>query len=91
MGDWTNDAPGVRRKIVVDDLPLPNETKSADNDPTIIKRPPGAKLQVLPGFKVEEYARGFLLTAPNGDIFVRESEANRITVLRDTTGNGKPA
>ena len=70
-------------------------TKSADNDPTIIPRPKEAELHVLPGFKVEEYARGFrnprfLLTAPNGDIFVTESEANRITVLRDTSGDGKP-
>jgi len=23
MGDWTTDAPGVRRKIMVDDLPAP--------------------------------------------------------------------
>jgi glucose/arabinose dehydrogenase len=95
MGDWTSDAPGVRRKITVEDLPPPNETKSADNDPTVVRRPEGAELQVLPGFKVEEYARGFrnprfLLTAPNGDIFVTESQANRITVLRDTNGDGKP-
>ncbi len=94
MGDWTSDAPGVRRKITVADLPPPNATKSANNDPTIVRQPKGAELQVLPGFKVEEYARGFrnprfLLTAPNGDIFVTESEANRITVLRDTNGDGK--
>jgi len=95
MGDWTSDVPGVRRKITVDDLPPPNETKSASNGPTVVRRPAGAQLQVLPGFKVEEYAKDFrnprfLLTAPNGDIFVTESEADRITVLRDTTGDGKP-
>ena len=32
----------------------------------------------------------FLLTAPNGDIFVAESRANQIKVLRDTKGSGKP-
>ena len=32
----------------------------------------------------------FLLTAPNGDIFVVESRANRIKTLRDTKGSGKP-
>jgi glucose/arabinose dehydrogenase len=95
MGDWTTDAPGVRRKITVSDLPPPNETKSVNNGPTVVRPPPGAQLQVPPGFSIEEYARGFrnprfLLTAPNGDIFVTESAANRITVLRDTNGDGKP-
>ncbi len=95
MGDWTSDAPGVRRKITVGDLPPPNQTKSAVNDAKVVIRPSDAELQAPPGFKVEEYARGFrnprfLLTAPNGDIFVTESEANRITVLRDKTGDGKP-
>lgn len=44
---------------------------------------------------MEEYARGFrnprfLLTAPNGDVFVTESAAERITVLRGSNGDGKP-
>ena len=48
-----------------------------------------------PGFKIEEYASGFrdprfLLTAPNGDIFVTESHADQIKVLRDADGDGKP-
>ena len=95
MGDWTTDGPDLRRKITVEDLPQPNETKSVTNLPTVVKRPPGAQLNVPPGFKIEEYANGFrnprfLLTAPNGDIFVTESAANRITVLRDTNGDGKP-
>lgn len=95
MSDWTQDHPGVRRKITVGDLPPPNETKSAVNDAKVVRRPDGAQLQVPAGFKIEEYARGFrnprfLLTAPNGDIFVTESEANRISVLRDKTGDGKP-
>ena len=95
MGDWTTDAPGVRRKLTVDDLPPPNATKSASNGPTVVDRPPGAQLHVPPGFKIEQYAAGFrdprvLLTAPNGDIFVSESRANQIRVLRDKDGNGKP-
>jgi glucose/arabinose dehydrogenase len=95
MGDWTTDDPDLRRKITVENLPQPNETKSVTNLPTVVKRPAGAQLNVPPGFKIEEYARGFrnprfLLTAPNGDIFVTESAANRITVLRDTNGDGKP-
>jgi glucose/arabinose dehydrogenase len=95
MGDWTEDAPGVRRKITVQDLPPPNENRSVDNQPGIVARPKGAELRVPPGFKIEQYASGFrdpryLLTAPNSDIFVVDSRAGQIKVLRDTTGDGKP-
>jgi glucose/arabinose dehydrogenase len=95
MGDWTSDAPGLRRKITVDDLPPPSSNVLAINPPHVISRPAGAQLQVSPGFKIDIYASGFrdprfLLTAPNGDIFVAESRANQIKVLRDTKGDGKP-
>src|SRR6266480_4002691 len=78
MGDWTSDAAGVRRKITVQDLPAPSSNALAINLPRVIDRPAGAQLQVPPGFKVDLYASGFrdprfLLTAPNGDIFVTDS------------------
>ena len=81
MGDWTSDAPGVRRKITVDDLPPPGSNVLAINPPHVISRPAGAQLQVPRGFKIDIFASGFrdprfLLTAPNGDIFVVESRAN---------------
>jgi glucose/arabinose dehydrogenase len=87
-GDWTQDAPGVSRRITVDDLPPPFATDSVDNGPSEIRPPAGAQPRVPPGFKIEQYASGFrnprfLLTAPNGDIFVTESRADRIKVLRD--------
>jgi glucose/arabinose dehydrogenase len=87
MGDWTSDAPGVRRKITVDDLPPPSSNVLAINPPHVISRPAGAQLQVPPGFKIDIYASGFrdprfLLTAPNGDIFVVESRAKRIKIIR---------
>ncbi|MDQ3197905.1 MAG: sorbosone dehydrogenase family protein [Verrucomicrobiota bacterium] len=95
MGDWAGDAPGTRRKITVADLPPPNETRSASNGPTVVSRPAGAQLHVPAGFKIEEYASGFrdprvLLAAPNGDIFVSESRADQIKVVRDKDGDGKP-
>jgi glucose/arabinose dehydrogenase len=94
-GDWTGDAPGIRRKLTVADLPLPNASRSASNFPTIVSRPRDAQLHVPDGFRIEEYAAGLrdprvLLTAPNGDIFVTESRANQIKVMRDKDGNGKP-
>lgn len=95
LGDWTSDAPGVRRKITVADLPPPGETRSASNSPDIVARPKGAQPRVPAGFRIEEYASGLrdprvLLTAPNGDIFVTESRADQIRVLRDKDGDGKP-
>src|SRR5437867_1136963 len=95
MGDWRSDAPGVARKITVADLPPPSSNVLAVNRARVINRPADAQLRVSPGFKIELYASGFrdprfLLTAPNGDVFVTESRANQIKVMRDTNGNGKP-
>jgi len=95
LGDWKSDAPGARRKITLGDLPPPSSNVLAINPPHVARRPADAQLQVPPGFKVELYASGFrdprfLLTAPNGDLFVVESRPNQIKVLRDTNADGKP-
>ncbi len=94
VGDWTSDAPGVRRKISVQDLPTPSSNVLAINRAHVIDRPADAQPHVLPGFKINLYASGFrdprfLLTAPNCDIFVVESRANQIRVLRDTKKSGR--
>lgn len=93
--DWKADAPGVRHKYTVEDLPAPFATESANNGPREVRPPPGAQPRVPPGFKIEQYASGFsypryLLTAPNGDIFVTESTEGSVKVLRDKDGDGKP-
>jgi glucose/arabinose dehydrogenase len=94
LGDWTTDAPGVRRKITVDDLPKPFDTPSAKNHPRLVKRPEGAMPRAPKGFQVSEYATGLrnprkIVTAPNGDIFVAESMPGRIKLLRDGDGDGR--
>ena len=94
-GDWTTDAPGVRRRLTVADLPKPYETESARNFAKVMPRPEGVMPQVPAGFKVEIFATGLtkprmIRTAPNGDLFVAESDANRVRVLRDADGDGKP-
>ena len=91
LGDWMTDAPGVRRKITPNDLPDPNPRESVYNAPRIVARPGDAQLRVPAGFQIEQIAQGFrnprlLLTAPNGDIFVTESHANEIKVLRNENG-----
>jgi glucose/arabinose dehydrogenase len=95
FGDWHDDAPGVRRKITVDSLPPPAETLSVENFAKIVPRPDDAQLKVPPGFKVEEFARldnpRLVRVAPNGDMFVAESYAGRIMVLRAPDGAAKPS
>lgn len=94
MGDWSQDAPGVRRKITIDDLPKPYATESARNGPRRVRRPENAWPKAPAGFEVNIFASGLdgprvIRTAPNGDIFVAESESHHVRVLRDTDGDGK--
>ena len=91
---YQNEHPGTQRKITVADLPKPYATPSAGNGPDVVARPSNAQLQTLPGFKVELYASGLqnpreIRTAPNGDIFLAESSAGEIKVLRGIDANGK--
>jgi glucose/arabinose dehydrogenase len=94
MGDFSTDAPGVRRKLTTADLRPPYETKSADNEPRLVDRPDGAWPRVPEGFRVDVFAGGLtkprmVRVAPSGDVFVVESEAGRVRVLRDKDGDGK--
>src|SRR5262249_30582105 len=94
LGDWTTDSPGVRRRLTLEDLAAPYATRSANNFPQIVRRPAGAWPRAPRGFEVSEFATRLnnprkIVTAPNGDVFVAESYANRIRLLRDADGDGK--
>ncbi|HEY3755893.1 MAG TPA: PQQ-dependent sugar dehydrogenase [Opitutaceae bacterium] len=94
-GDWRNDAPGVKHAYQVADLPPPFSTESAGNSPSVVDRPEGARLSVPAGFSVEAFATGLrgprrLLVAPNGDLFVAETGAGNIRVLRSSPGQAHP-
>jgi glucose/arabinose dehydrogenase len=94
FGDWTTDAPGVRRRITVADLPPPFATRSVDADSNVIKRPANAWPKAPAGFRVEEFQTGLsnprlVRTAPNGDLFVSESRPGRVRVLRAPDGSPK--
>jgi glucose/arabinose dehydrogenase len=94
FGDWRSDAPLVRRKIT--ELPPPYATRSAANSPRVIAKPAAAAPKVPPGFQVELFAANLrdprvLRVAPNGDIFVAESEPGRIRVLRAADGASQPS
>ena len=93
FGDWTSDAPGVRRRIRPADLPAPYASRSVDNDSSVVRRPANAWPKAPAGFIVEEFqaklaAPRLIRTAPNGDLFVAESRAGRVRVLRAAPGSG---
>jgi glucose/arabinose dehydrogenase len=94
LGDYSTDAPGVRRKITTADLPAPFDTPSVDNGPKWAAQPEGVLPKVKPGFAIDKFATGLenprvIVTAPNGDVFVAESRANHVKILRDADGDGK--
>ena len=95
LGDWSTDAPGTRRKLTVDMLPPPHDTPSVDNGAHMVPRPDGAMPKAPAGFQVSLFAGDLsnprkIVTAPNGDIFVAESGANRIKILRAVGGAAHP-
>jgi hypothetical protein len=96
FGDWQRDKPGTIRLIRPEDLPKPGATPSSANVSRVVPRPPGVTPQVPPGFKAELFAEGLsgpriIRIAPNGDIFVAETRAGRIRVLRAADGAAKPS
>jgi len=94
--DYSQEHPGVRRKLTVADLPEPHPDESVDNGPILVPRPEGAWPIAPAGFMVELYAQEFqqprlIRTAPNGDLFVADSAAGKIMVLRGSTADGHAA
>jgi glucose/arabinose dehydrogenase len=92
--DYSQEHPGVRRKITLADLPEPKPDESVDNGPSLIPRPQGAWPVAPKGFKVDLYAEGFteprlIRTAPNGDLFLADSHAGAVRVLRGVGADGK--
>jgi cytochrome c2 len=86
-GDWRQDRPGLRHKIVIADLPPPYATRSASNPPRETERPAGAMPAAPEGFDVALFADGLegprlMRTAPNGDLFIAETNAGRVRILR---------
>jgi glucose/arabinose dehydrogenase len=83
-----------RRKIT--DLPPPYATRSASNPPRVIAKPASATPKVPPGFEVELFVSNLhdprtVRVAPNGDIFIAESEPGRVRVLRAADGAANQA
>jgi glucose/arabinose dehydrogenase len=93
--DAQNLKPGTFRKITEADLVKPYATKSVANFGRPIPRPEGVLPQAPPGFKVELYTSDVkaprqIRRAPNGDLFVAESNGGIVKIIRPGK-NGKPA
>jgi glucose/arabinose dehydrogenase len=74
-------------------LPAPFATNSAGNGPDKAKPPAGFLPTVPPGFRLNVFAGNFkrprwLTVAPNGDIFLADTGAGEIVVLRDPQHTG---
>ncbi|HXT25905.1 MAG TPA: sorbosone dehydrogenase family protein [Candidatus Eisenbacteria bacterium] len=74
-------------------LPAPFATKSAANAPGKTEAPEGFLPTVPQGFHVNIFAKDFkgprlLTVAPNGDIFLAETGAGRVIILRDPNHTG---
>lgn len=67
----------------------------SSNGPRVIPRPSNAPLLLPPGFSIDVFASGgfqkprWIAQAPNGDVFVSDSAAGTIFLLRDADKNGR--
>lgn len=96
FGDWQKDAPGVTRLLRPEDLGPATPEQASASFPDTVARPDGAVPLVPEGFKAELVASGIanpriIRFAPNGDLFVANSQAGEVLVLRFEGGAAAPA
>lgn len=94
--DYTTQKPGAVHSITPADLPMAGPALTLASAPRLIPRPADARPKAPEGFVVKLYASGFdyprkIETAPNGDLFVVESNRGEIKVLRGMTVDGMAA
>ena len=87
--------PGLRRyRFTAADLPRPNATPSAVNPARVVPRSEKDLVTVPPGFTAIVAAENFRMPRqmalfPNGDVAISESDADKVTLLRDADGDGR--
>ncbi|HEX8738231.1 MAG TPA: sorbosone dehydrogenase family protein [Pyrinomonadaceae bacterium] len=81
-------------EIKPENLPKPFETKSAFRASAVVAQPADAVLNLPKGFQLNIFAEGgftyprWMALAPNGDVFVADSRADSIVILRDANKDG---
>ena len=74
---------------------LPEPSQPRPNQGSVVPRPEGAMPKVPAGFTVDMYADNvpgarLMVYAPNGDLFVTQTQQSAITIFRDTNKDGMP-
>ncbi len=87
FGGWQDDRPGTWRLILPKDLPKPSPAESISNSADRVTAPEDAAPLLPEGFSAYRIASGLrgprvVRVAPNGDLFVADSRANRLLVYR---------
>lgn len=81
-------------EIKAADMPKPFASESASRSSRVIDQPENATLYLPKGFKVNIFAEGdfsrprMMALAPNGDVFLADSYADKVIVLRDNNKDG---
>jgi glucose/arabinose dehydrogenase len=86
-GAWAADIPGQQFSISPASLPKPYATPAVDNTSQVIPRPARTLPKAPDGFVVSVFAARvpharWMTVAPNGDVFLAESDAGKVVVLR---------
>ena len=86
--------PGTKLKVDLAALAKPGDTPSKANSSRAVPKPADATLNVPAGFVVNIFAEKLsnarnMMVAANGDVFLAESRAGKITLLRDADSDGK--
>jgi len=94
--DWKNDVPGRVHRVNLAKLDAPYDTPSATNFPRLVPKPANAELKVPTGFKVNVFASDLqapraMRLAPNGDIFLTETQNGRVKVLHPSADGSTAA
>jgi glucose/arabinose dehydrogenase len=83
-----------KHEIKPESLPKPFETQSAFRASKVVAQPADAVLNLPKGFQLNVFAEGnftyprWMALAPNGDVFVADSRADSIIILRDANRDG---
>lgn len=90
------DVPGQRFSISPTSLPKPYASPAVDNTSQVVPRPTGALPKAPAGFVVSVFAAGisdarWMTIAPNGDVFLAESDPGKIVVLRPSADGSHAA
>lgn len=91
---WAAETPGQRFQLSPDRLAAPYATPATASRATSVPRTAATRLILPAGFTSNVFAEGltharWLAKAPNGDVFLSEATAGKITLLRDADHDGK--